>query len=190
MGIMFSSMLATCCSWSWPFRPREEEVNFESYLYCSRESVEKRIKELQDVIKIRRKGDGMTLLMVGSVVGDVDLVDSLLTLGASTTEQDNGEGNTALIGACLAGHLGVVKALVGAGAPLSQANDDGITPWIAAAWRGHLPILKFLQTHSEGKQRGAFVEMKQHVDKHGRTARDLANEWGHANVVAWLDGLQ
>mmetsp|Transcript_31383 Transcript_31383/g.48143 ORF Transcript_31383/g.48143 Transcript_31383/m.48143 type:complete len:217 (-) Transcript_31383:163-813(-) len=173
----------------------------ESLLFSTRRcavetELQKRNTSSGDAAKLRRKEDGSTLLMVASVAGDLDLVHILLKWGAPVHDEDF-QGNTALLGACLGGHLAVVQALIHAGASMTQANHEGTTPLMAAAWRNRMEVLKFLigaysQQQPPHKRNDApsLLSVLTTVDKMGRTPKDLAKEWSHHDIVAFLEEQQ
>jgi len=175
--------------------PGKEEASnealFESLLFLEEQRQAEEMKR-KDLVRLRRKYDGATLLIVASVAGDLKLVELLLELGACPKESDD-SGNTALLVACFGSHhFPIVKALVEAGAPVSYSNKEGTSPVAAAAWRGRLQILQYLVTVAA--QGGGGVKggrsLLDCVDSQGRTPRDLAHEWGHSTVVAWIDEQQ
>lgn len=171
------------CCWFAPKKVDTTETLFETLLFADKQRQIDEVKQ-NDLVRLRRKSDGATLLIVASVAGDLQLVQLLLDLGACPKESDD-SGNTALLVACFGGHhYPTVKALMESSSNanakllLTYANKEGTTPVAAAAWRGRLPILQFLVA-----QGGALDS----VDARGRTPRELANEWGHKKVVAWID---
>lgn len=82
-------------------------------------------------------------------------------------------GGTALAYAAGAGAVGVMRALLGAGADLSAAANSGATALHAAAFGGHAEAATLLVG------RGADVGAR---DANGKTALDLAEQLGHADV--------
>jgi ankyrin repeat protein len=52
------------------------------------------------------------------------------------------DGFTALMLACLDGHMDCVRALLEAGAPVAQAKQDGVTALLAACVNGHLDCVR------------------------------------------------
>ena len=140
----------------------------------------------ESMSKLHRPSDHCTLLLVASVAGDSNLVQLLLEKGDAATllATDDMEGNSPLLCACLGGHAAVVSALLNCKAAMdsdlpSRPNHQGTTPLMAAAWRGHLDLVKQVM-----KQDGVSLTSK---DVSGRTAKDLAKEWGHKHVIEWID---
>ena len=84
--------------------------------------------------------DGNTVLMIASRLGHAELVAYLIDHKASVTKRSP-HGDTALMFACLGGHLEVAKILVIGGAPIAQS---GWAPLHYAAFDGHPAVIKFL----------------------------------------------
>ena len=77
---------------------------------------------------VNARTDGMTLLFLASMVGNVPLVSSLLSRGAGVDEVMSvgpGEGETALGSAAKKGCVEVVRLLLGAKANVDLANPPG-----------------------------------------------------------------
>lgn len=188
------TLLNFFCCWL----PNDNHIDelFESCLF--RKDQEEILQVMADshhqtpasMVKIRRPSDGCTLLLVASIAGDGTLVELLLQ---QQDEQQlvivDKEGNSPLLCACLGGHFAVVVLLLKSSAKgriITRANHEGTTPLMAAAWRGHLALVKLLLTQQPA---GVMLSLTQQ-DAMGRTARDLANEWGHEHVVKWIDDQQ
>ncbi|PNH08671.1 Ankyrin repeat domain-containing protein 11 [Tetrabaena socialis] len=56
------------------------------------------------------------------------------------------DGNTALILACVKGHVELAKLLLAAGADISAKNTGGEAPCHAASKNGHKDMAKLLKT--------------------------------------------
>lgn len=145
--------------------------------------------------KLRRPSDGCTLLLVASIAGDATLVELLLQEEDEQRQQVvvvDTDGNSPLLCACLGGHFAVVVLLLKSKSSgmliITRANHEGTTPLMAAAWRGHLELVKLLLTHPQ--HAGVMPSLLTQQDAMGRTAKDLAKEWGHEHVVKWIDDQQ
>ncbi|XP_069361539.1 protein fem-1 homolog B isoform X2 [Maniola hyperantus] len=87
------------------------------------------------------------------------------------------EGATALWCAAGAGHLGIVKRLVRAGANVNHATRTLSTPLRAACFDGRLDIVKYLVRH------GADIHK---ANKYNNTCLMIAAYKGHLDVVQFL----
>ncbi|XP_041984321.1 protein fem-1 homolog B [Aricia agestis] len=87
------------------------------------------------------------------------------------------EGATALWCAAGAGHLGIVKRLVRAGASVNHATKTLSTPLRAACFDGRLDIVKYLVRH------GADIHK---ANKYNNTCLMIAAYKGHLDVVQFL----
>ncbi|CAG9127370.1 unnamed protein product [Plutella xylostella] len=87
------------------------------------------------------------------------------------------EGATALWCAAGAGHLGIVKRLVRAGANVNHATRTLSTPLRAACFDGRLDIVKYLVRH------GADIHK---ANKYNNTCLMIASYKGHLDVVQFL----
>lgn len=106
--------------------------------------------------------------------GKVEEVKRLLSQGASPTAP--GDYEPVLHEAAAAGHLGVVRALLDAGAPASLASKYGYTPLHRAAEDGRTDVVRLLLA------RGASVDQTaQHM-----TALTKASEKGREDSVRLL----
>jgi ankyrin repeat protein len=118
---------------------------------------------------------------------------------------------TALVQAAHHGRVEALRLLLDAGAELGRANSDGITPLMAAAGAGHLEVVRLLLARGAGVDAvypgnggtafhnacynskaecaealalaGCDVGIKDDI---GRTGREIAEEKGHAEVLARL----
>ncbi|KAL4719928.1 hypothetical protein ACJJTC_015187 [Scirpophaga incertulas] len=86
------------------------------------------------------------------------------------------EGATALWCAAGAGHLGIVKRLVRAGANVNHATRTLSTPLRAACFDGRLDIVKYLVRH------GADIHK---ANKYNNTCLMIASYKGHLDVVSF-----
>lgn len=88
---------------------------------------------------------GMYPLTVACVYYRFNLVPLLLQHGAASSinNRDDG-GNTALYYAAAYNQLETAKILISAGANVNIAQEDGITPLHQAAWRGFSKMVKLL----------------------------------------------
>ncbi|XP_050674603.1 protein fem-1 homolog B-like isoform X1 [Leptidea sinapis] len=86
-------------------------------------------------------------------------------------------GATALWCAAGAGHLGIVKRLVRAGADVNHATETLSTPLRAACFDGRLDIVKYLVRH------GADIHI---ANKYNNTCLMIAAYKGHLEVVQFL----
>ena len=84
-----------------------------------------------------------TPLMHAARLGDIDVLNTLLTYGADPTLL-NADNNGALWFACFANSETCIDALLKAGAPLDTQNINGATALIYSASAGKTPIVKKL----------------------------------------------
>ncbi|KAK9883902.1 hypothetical protein WA026_004844 [Henosepilachna vigintioctopunctata] len=87
------------------------------------------------------------------------------------------EGASALWCAACAGHLGVVKILVQAGADVNHATKTNSTPLRAACFDGRLDIARYLIKHN------ADINI---ANKYNNTCLMIAAYKGHVDVVSFL----
>jgi ankyrin repeat protein len=81
-------------------------------------------------------------LMRAACLGDSELLHALLQAGAAT---DVDLASEAMLGACCAGHRGVVAQLLGAGASVfKQDRLNGRSALLLAAQYGHAPVARLL----------------------------------------------
>ena len=157
-------------------------------------------------------------LQVAAVYNNVDVMDSLLTRGADLdgTDQYN---ETPLYNAAMEGHIAAVDLLLTRGANPNIANEDGVTPLFEAAKGGYTGVVRLLLQNNADPNKATLdtdatldrltplhvaaehnhVEAVQLLLEHGadhtiqnndgKTARDLALERGHADVVSLLSVL-
>jgi ankyrin repeat protein len=120
---------------------------------------------------------------IASVANEVPTLQALLAGGASAKLTTSRYDGTALIASAHLGHVGVVDALIRAGAPLDHVNNLGWTALIEAVILGdggtrHTEIVRLLT--AAGANRTI-------ADRQGRTPLDLARERGYAAMVRLLD---
>jgi len=119
---------------------------------------------------------------IAAVRDDVEVVRSLLASGASARLITSRYDGTALIAAAHLGHDGVVRALIGAGAPLDHVNNLGWTALLEAIILGdggprHVETLRALV------QAGADVNL---ADRGGVTPLAHARQRGYVAMVESL----
>eukprot|EP01043_Picozoa_sp_COSAG02_P034687 COSAG02_NODE_2441_length_8858_cov_31.570271_2_plen_527_part_00 len=111
--------------------------------------------------------------------GNRTAVTHALQVGAPVNHR-TGPGLSPLQWACVNGHAGCVSELLLAGAAAfgpSSCSEDGWTPVHAAAYGGHASVVAPLIVHSADLNA---------VAADGRTAYELAEEQGHADILAEL----
>jgi ankyrin repeat protein len=119
---------------------------------------------------------------IASVRNDVPTLKTLLASGASAKLVTSPYDGTALIAAAHLGHVDVVKALIGAGAPLDHVNNLGWTALIEAVilgdgGRNHQETVRALLAA------GANTEIG---DRQGVKPRQHAESRGYKEMVALL----
>lgn len=125
---------------------------------------------------------GYTVLMGAARGARLDMIRFLLSKGAQAARADK-RGFTALHWTVaqpvsdFSSQVACVCALLDAGAAPNAQNEDGITPLMNAAWFGDLDSVRELL------RRRADPMIR---DNKGKTARDLAFEKGHKDVVEVL----
>jgi len=102
---------------------------------------------LEQGTDVNAKDDnGVTALMMASVMGHVEVVKRLLDKGADVSAKDN-DGVTALTGTSFEGHFDVAKLLVEKGADVNIKSKDGDTALMAGSAKGHTKIVELLKAH-------------------------------------------
>ena len=154
--------------------------------------------------RINRTDTLSNLLVRAAKTGDLEVVNDLLTRGIDLNAPDT-DGSTALSGAVLNGHTGVVKALLGGG-----VRPDKSRVLIQASAGGFLEIVKLLLAHQAdpnitgGFGKTALYNAAEHgfldianvlldkgadpnkADHSGFTALNQAVCFGHADMVKAL----
>ena len=123
------------------------------------------------------RSDGLTSIHAASQNGHHDIVQLLLTAGASPNIQDD-DGCTALELASLDGHYNVMQLLLDNHADPDLATNDGWTPLHVASQEGHYKIVELML------QKG--VDPNVTNSKNGRTALIQASQNGHDDTVQLL----
>ncbi|MBM3486289.1 MAG: ankyrin repeat domain-containing protein [Alphaproteobacteria bacterium] len=123
------------------------------------------------------------LVTIAAVRGDAEMVRLALERGASARNVTSPYDGTALIAAAHLGHVGPVRALILAGAPLDHVNNLKWTALIEAIVLGdggprHTEVVRLLVGA------GAAVNL---ADGDGLTPLALAERRGHADMVRILE---
>ena len=115
--------------------------------------------------------------------GDLPMCEYLLRAGASVQAREKG-GQSALMRACKAGHLGVAQLLYrhGAAADVARADSAHQTPLHAACAAGHGHVAVWLCGTPEG--RGMRALQRQTI--RGATPAGLAAKHAHVALCQWL----
>ena len=121
-------------------------------------------------------------LTIAAVANDEEAVTLLLGFGASARNLTSPYDGTALIAAAHLGHVGVVKRLIDAGAPLDHVNNLHWTALIEAVVLGdggrrHTDIVRLLL------DAGANPRL---TDRDGNTPLKLAQARGYADIQRLL----
>jgi ankyrin repeat protein len=145
-----------------------------------------------EVIRLLAKGGANLALLendrydavtIAAVANDEETLRTLLALGASAKLVTSRYDGTALIAAAHLGHVGVVKQLIAARAPLDHVNNLHWTALIEAIVLGnggprHVETLRALVAA------GANTQL---TDRHGQTPVKLARKRGYAEMVQILE---
>ena len=128
------------------------------------------------------ENDRYDIVTIAAVADDVPTLVVALAIGGKATNVTSRYDGTALIAAAHLGHDGVVRELVGAGAPLDHVNNLGWTALIESIVLGnggnrHVATLKALV------DAGADVNL---ADRSGSTPLALAKGRGYREMVALL----
>ena len=76
---------------------------------------------------------GACALLMASKNGHKEVVQILLSAGASVDKQARDSGTTSLMMATVKGHTGVVQVLISARSSVNHSRNDGATPWFLAS---------------------------------------------------------
>jgi len=129
------------------------------------------------------ENDRYDALTIAAVADDEETLRLLLSLGASARQVTSRYDGTALIAAAHLGHDGVVRQLIGAGAPLDHVNNLHWTALIESIVLGdggkrHQATLRALVAA------GANLQL---ADRQGATPVQLARSRGYAEMVKILE---
>jgi uncharacterized protein len=127
--------------------------------------------------------DRYDAVTIAAVANDEETLRLLLSMGASARQVTSPYDGTALIAAAHLGHVGVVRQLIAAGAPVNHVNNLHWTAAIEAIVLGdggprHRATLQALIR--------ARANLKL-TDREGRTPLQLAKERGYAEMVKMLE---
>ena len=117
-------------------------------------------------------------LLAAAYVGDVRLVQALLTGGVANVNDTDTDGWSALLLAASQGHSQLARVLVGLGANVEFRLDGDVTPLHMASINGHSDMVTILV-----RDGGALVDARS-VD--AKTALMIAAANGHDDVVTAL----
>lgn len=152
------------------FAVAAKEMESSIYLIEHGANIEAKATVLPDA-----KSDDGTPLILASRMGNVEMVQMLLSKGARL-EALGGEGQTALFQAVKRGNTEVVKVLIKAGAKLNFAEPSGVSCVMAAAQLGHVAVAKLLV------EAGADINQLCEVG----TALGFAAQLGQVEMVGYL----
>jgi uncharacterized protein len=124
------------------------------------------------------QGDGMTALHWAALRDDLDMVNLLLSAGASVKAATRNGAITPLFLACGNGNPAILEGLLKAGAGANSVNANGTTPLMTAASSGQPDAVKILLDH------GADVKAKEAAN--GQTALMFAAALNRAAVIKLL----
>eukprot|EP01043_Picozoa_sp_COSAG02_P005903 COSAG02_NODE_163_length_32424_cov_21.759010_21_plen_1365_part_00 len=94
--------------------------------------------------RVRPISDANEDLRLYSMLGEIDVVRHMITVGAFVDDADPVEGNTPLLEAARCGNTEVVRELVRNGADVNLANGMGQTPMWQAVRNGHAETVRAL----------------------------------------------
>ena len=122
------------------------------------------------------------IVTIAAVQNDIEMLKLALVGGASARNITSQYDGTALIAAAHLGHVGIVRTLIEAKAPLDHVNNLGWTALIEAVVLGN-GGKNHIETVEALVKAGADVDIK---DRHGSTALDHARQRGYAEMVKIL----
>jgi len=126
---------------------------------------------------------GMTPIMVASERGNSSAVHHLMSMGANLMKQDT-HGRTALMHACMGGHLECIHSLLGKAPETVDITDcEGWTALMAAAFGGHVEAIKLFLASLPTVKASKLVNA---CDHHGSTALMKAAVQGFPDVIEVL----
>lgn len=164
------------------YHAAKEGIPISLYAHLSVKSEEERKDLLGQVVE--EDGQKCTPLLIAARNGHEKVVRTLLKfhpdLEQEGTVKFDGyviEGASPLWCAAGAGHLGVVKMLVRAGADVNHPTKTNSTPLRAACFDGRLDIVKYLTDHN------ANIHI---TNKYNNTCLMIAAYKGHVDVVQFL----
>jgi ankyrin repeat protein len=122
--------------------------------------------------------DGFQPLHLAAFFGHVHAADVLLARGANVNAAARNPSRVRPLHSAVAGRsAAVVRRLIEHGADINATQHGGWTPLQAAALHGDRELVQFFLDH------GADAALR---SDDGKTAADLAESAGHANVAAML----
>ena len=129
------------------------------------------------------ENDRYDAVTIAAVANDETTLRTLLSLGASAKLTTSRYDGTALIASAHLGHVGVVKQLIAAGAPLDHVNNLHWTALIEAVVLGdggarHTEVVRSLVAA------GASTRL---TDRNGQTPLALARARGYQDMVRILE---
>jgi ankyrin repeat protein len=126
--------------------------------------------------------DGFTPLHLAAFFGHEDVARALIDAGARLDAVTRNEMENMPLHAAAAGrHLEISALLLERGAQLDAQQEGGFTALHAAAQHGDMALARLLVSH------GADVEIETDT---GKTAADLAYEFEHDDLAAYLRGTE
>jgi ankyrin repeat protein len=143
---------------------------------------DRRIESVYDyTLYFEDEKTGSTPLHTAASIGHAEIVKYLVMQRLVPVDATDRQGKTPLHDSCISGTTKVAKLLIEEHHCILDAVDyEGRNAFHYACWRNHLELAKYLQG------RGIRVNV---TDKQGRTALDDARNWGHDQIVAYLQGL-
>ena len=133
-------------------------------------------------VNIMSPTTGETALMVASNKGNLGMVNILLKKGKAKPNLRKKSGATALMLACFAGHVDVVKSLLASGADANAQESTGNSALLLATMRGYVNIVRALVDDSEGN----YILNVNARNSKGYSAFDVACMNGHHEIVQIL----